>query len=103
MKFALILISAVLHALLVGYTIPKFLIWFAPAGFPHLGFWQSIGLHILIRLLQAKAPSVMDLKNHEKYENDEDLELRYVFAKEFALPIAWALGLLSGYIYHLAI
>ena len=103
MKLALILIGTVLHALLVGYTIPKLLIWFAPAGFPHFGFWQSIGLYLLIQLLNAKAPSIADLKNREKYEDDEDLELRYVFAKEFALPIVWALGLFSGYLYHLAI
>ena len=103
MKLALSLISSVLHALIAGYTIPKLLIWFAPAGFPHLGFWQSIGLYLLIQLLNAKTPSVADLKNFEEYEGDEDLELRYVFAKEFALPIVWGLGLLSGYIYHLAI
>ena len=103
MKFAITLISSVLHALLVGYTIPKFLFWFAPAGFPHLGFWQSIGLCLLIKLLQAKSPSVVDIKNYEKYEDDENLEFRYIFTKEFALPIAWAFGLLSGYIYHLAI
>lgn len=102
MKTFLSLIGSILHALLVGYTIPKLLLWFAPAGFPHLGFWQSIGLYLLISLIVAKKPSVADLKNYEKYEDEDGLEFRYIAGKELALPVVWAVGLLLGYIYHLA-
>jgi len=102
MKVLISLIGSILQALLVGYTIPKFLVWFAPAGFPHLGFWQSIGLYTLIQCLNARKPSVSDLKNYEKYEDNENLEPRYTIAREFALPIVWALSLLMGYVYHLA-